>query len=118
MESNIAIVKYVKNVLSKEVLSAEREVWRNAQYYRKECVEISGIPASVDHKELEPTVFKFLQHMGIDITDERIESFHCTNKSSKKTILKFSRRKDCEKMISLKSELRNLEPTPWTQDVN
>ena len=31
MESDIAIIKNVNNVLSKQVLSAKREVWRNAQ---------------------------------------------------------------------------------------
>ena len=88
MESDIAIVKNVNNVLLKQVLSAEREVWRNAQYSRRECVKISGIPTSVDNKELEPTIWKVLQHIDIDITEEKIESYHRINKSSDRTILK------------------------------
>ena len=88
MEYDIAIVKNVNNVLLKQVLSAEREVWRNAQYSRRECVKISGIPTSVDNKELEPTIWKVLQHIDIDITEEKIESYHRINKSSDRTILK------------------------------
>ena len=108
MGSDIAIVKNVKNVLSKHVLSADREVWSNVQYSRIERVKISGIPASVDQEELEPTVCKVLQHIGDHITEERIESWDRVNKSSDGTILKFSRRK--EKVMRLKSELKNLEP--------
>ena len=88
MESDIAIVKNVNNVLLKQVLSAERELWRNAQYSRRECVKISGIPTSVDNKELEPTIWKVLQHIDIDITEGKIESYHRINKSSDRTILK------------------------------
>ena len=110
MESDIAIVKNVNNVLSKHVLLANREVWSNVQYSRRARVKISGIPASADHEELEPTVCKVLQHIGDHITEERIESWDRVNKSIDGTILKFSRRKDREKVMRLKSELKNLEP--------
>ena len=43
-----------------------------SEYSKRECIEISGIPALVDHRELEPSVCKFLQHIGVD-TEERIE---------------------------------------------
>ena len=74
MESDIAIVKNVSNVLSKQVFSAEREVCRNSQYSRKECIEILVIPASVEHRELKPTVSKALtthtaQKMKFSIKD-------------------------------------------------
>ena len=85
MESDIAIVKNVSNVLSKQVFSAEREVWRNSQYSRKECIEILVIPASVEHRELKPTVSKVLtthtaQKMKFSIKDyfskcDQIRSF-------------------------------------------
>ena len=90
---------------------ANREKWRNGQYSQREFVKISGIPTSVVHKELEPTAYKVLQHIGIDISEEKIESYHCNNKSSGSAILKFSRRKDCKKVMRLKIELRNLEPS-------
>ena len=78
-----------------------------SEYSKRECIEISGIPTSVDHKELEPSVCKFLQHIGVD-TEERIESCHYINRFNNRTILKFCRCKDCEKLMSLKSELNNL----------
>ena len=100
IESDTAIVKSVNNVLSNQVLSTERDVWRNIQYSRRECVEILGIPASVDHKEFEPTVCKILQHIDVDINEES-ESCHRGNKSSDRTILKFSRRKYCKKVTEV-----------------
>ena len=111
MESDIATLKNINNVLSKPVFSSEREVWRNTQCFQRECVEISGIPASVDHKELEPSVCKVPQHIGVDITEERIEPYHHVNRSRVRTILIFSKRNDSEKVMRQKSELRNLEPT-------
>ena len=99
MQSDIATLKNINNVLSKPVFSSEREVWRNTQYFQRECVEISGIPASVDHKELEPSVCKVAQDTGVDITEERIESYHHVNRSRVRTILKFSKRNDSQKVM-------------------
>lgn len=101
MEPDIAIVKNFNNILLKQVLSAERKVWRTNQYSRREFVEILRVPASVDHKELKPTICKVLQHIGVDIIEERTESI----------LVNFSRRKDCQKVMRLKSELSNSEPS-------
>ena len=35
-----------------------RQCWANAQYSQRECVEVIGIPKSVDSKDLEHTVCK------------------------------------------------------------
>ena len=78
-----------------------------SEYSKRECIEISSITTSVDHRELEPSVCKFLQHIGVD-TEERIESCHYINRFNNRTILKFCRCKECEKLMSLKSELNNL----------
>ena len=97
----LPLLKMLNNALSKQVLSAERKVWRTNQYSRREFVEILRVPASVDHKELKPTICKVLQHIGVDIIEERIESI----------LGNFSRRKDCQKVMRLKSELSNSEPS-------
>ena len=47
-------------------------MWRNAQYSQRECVEISEIVASVNHKELEPTACKVQQQIGVDIIEEEL----------------------------------------------
>ena len=43
---------------------------------------MSGISASIDHKELEKTVCKVLKHIDINITEGKMESCHRVNKPS------------------------------------
>ena len=51
-----------------------------------------------------------LQHIGVDIMGESIEASHLLNKVSDRTIVKFSRRKDCEHVMRKESELRKSKP--------
>ena len=91
LESDVSVVKNVNNILSKQMPSIERQCWKNAQYSRREYVELVGLPSSIEEKDLEPTVWKVLQHIGIGITRECIEACLRLNKQSDKTIVKFSR---------------------------
>ena len=81
MESDVSVIKNVNNILSKQTSSIERQCWKNAQYSRHECVEVVGLSLSVEDKELEPTFCRMLQHIGVDITEERFEACHRLNMS-------------------------------------
>ena len=91
--------------------SIERQCWKNTQYSRRECVEVVGSPSSFEDKELERTVCRVLQHIGVDITGESIEACHHLNKQNDRTIVKLSRRKGCEYVMRKESELRKLKPS-------
>ena len=41
------------------------------------------------HSVLEKTVCKLLQHIGVDIFEEKLESYHLLNKKSDQMIVKF-----------------------------
>ena len=56
VEPDVYVIKNVNNTLSKQMSSIERQCWKNAQYSRRECVEVVGLPSSTEDKELEPTV--------------------------------------------------------------
>ena len=58
-----------------------------------------GLPSSIEDKDLEPTVCRVLQHIGVGIRGEGIDACHRLNKQSDRTIVKFSRRKDCEHVM-------------------
>ena len=58
-----------------------------------------GLPSSIEDKELEPTICRGLQHIGVDITGESIEACHRMNKQNDRSIVKFSRRKDYEHVM-------------------
>ena len=80
LESDVFVVKNVNNILSKQMSSIERQCWKNAQYSQCECVEVVGLPSSIEDKDLEPTVCRVLQHIGVGITGEGIEACHRLNK--------------------------------------
>ena len=48
LESDVQIVKTVNNNLLKQLENTERQCWANAQYSRRECVEVIGIPKTVE----------------------------------------------------------------------
>ena len=56
LESEINIVKKVNKLLNKKVIDIERQCWENAQYSRRECVEVAGIPRDVSDENLESKV--------------------------------------------------------------
>ena len=96
LESDVSVVKNVNNILSKQMSSIKRQCWKDAQY-------------SV--RDLEPTVFRVLQHIVVGITGKGIEACHRLNRQSDRTIVRFPRRKDCEHVMQKKSELRKLKPS-------
>ena len=52
-QSEVTVVKQVNSVLSERLVSMERQCWANAQYSRRECLELVGAPCSVSDENLE-----------------------------------------------------------------
>ena len=52
LESDVIITKQVNIKLYDKMKFLERQCWANEQYYRRECLEISGVPESVTDKNL------------------------------------------------------------------
>ena len=101
LESDVVVVKNVNNILCKQLVSVERKCWKNAQYSRRECVEVVGLPSSIANDQLENIVCRVVQHIGANITDEKTESCHRLNKNTDRTIVKFLRRKDCDQVMTV-----------------
>ena len=106
LESDVQIVKTVNNNLLKQLENTERQCWANAQYSRRECVEVIGIPKTVESKDLEHTMCKVLNSIGFDIEEDRIEACRWLTKSDH-AIVKFSQGKD----LCIKKGLKGLNPT-------
>ena len=47
LELDVQIIKTVNNNLLKQLENTERQCWENAQYSRRECVEVICIPKKV-----------------------------------------------------------------------
>ena len=56
LKADIAVVKTVNDRLVERVIKTERQCWENAQYSRRDTLEIVGIPNSVGKSVLEETV--------------------------------------------------------------
>ena len=86
----------------------ERQCWVNAQYARRECIEIVGIPKKLDHKSLEDKFVTMFQKIGCHISTKNIEDRHRLSKKSGKVVVKFSKRKNCQQALRVKKDLRHL----------
>ena len=52
LESTLMVTKNVNDKLLERIEDLERQVNSNAQYSRRECLEIAGIPSSVENNDL------------------------------------------------------------------
>ena len=58
MKSGMSVTKKVNTLSSERLQTTEKQCWENAQYSRRECLEISDIPSSVSDNDLEDLVCK------------------------------------------------------------
>ena len=101
--------KNVNNLLSQRIVDLERHCWANAQYLRRECLKIVGIPRFVDNNSLKEKVIQVFQKAGCTLilaTLKHVIVFIA--KRNDRVIVKFSRRKDCEQVLSVKKNLQKL----------
>ena len=109
LEADVKIAKNIDNLLSQQVVDLKRQCWANAQYSRRECLEIVGIPHSVDDNSLEERVIQVFEKVGCNIDSSNIEECHCITKRNGRVIVKFSKRKDCQQVLQVKKNLQKLK---------
>ena len=105
----MTIAKNINNLLSQQVVDLERQCWANAQYSSRECLEVVGIPCSLDDNILEEKVIQVFEKVGCSIDSSNIEACHRITKKNDRVIVKFSRRKDCQRVLSFKKNLQKLK---------
>ena len=91
----------------------ERKCWANEQYSRRECLEISGIPESIQDDELEDCVSKIFNECDIPVDPANIEACYRLKSKArpKKVIIKLSRRKDVFNILQRKKKLKSVDIT-------
>ena len=103
------VTRRVNSELCKRIVTVECQCWANAQYSRRECLEVAGIPRQVDDKNLETKVLSIFQKIGCTIDPTFIDDCHQLRKNNDRVIVKFTRRKDCKQILKVKKDLRNLD---------
>ena len=91
LQSELTVAKQVNSVLSERLVSMERQCWANAQFYKRECLELVGVPRSVSDENLEEKVLKIFEKVGCPIEGNNIEACHRISKKNGRIIVKFSR---------------------------
>ena len=111
LEADIQVSRNVNSKLSERLLTMERRCYANEQYSRRECLEISGIPASVADKDLESKVLEILEEIDVPIDPTLVEDCHRlpSKGSSKKVIVKLNRRKDIHRILPNKNQTQKFK---------
>ena len=87
----------------------DRQCWANAQYSRREYLEVVVIPVDVSNKDLESKVLELFNNVSCEILSRDIESCHRLTNINDRIIVKFLRRKDCDQVMSMKRDLRKVK---------
>ena len=108
LESELAISKTVTSIQKQQIIALEKQCWCNEHYSRRECLEISGIPSNTRDDKLEETVLEVFQKIDVTIEPENVEACHWlkSDRGGKKAIIKFSKRKDADKVRQAKKKLK------------
>ena len=94
-------MKNVNQKLINQLIETERQCWANAQYSRRECLEVVGMPTSIPNDLLEANISKFFGKLGV----------HVEGKDIDRAIVKFSNRKDSHQILRVKKDLKSLDTT-------
>ena len=109
LTSILAVNKAVNNELQKRITTLERLCNANAQYARRETLEIVGIPVSVQDNDLENSVIEIFNTIAVPAS---AFDFHaCHRIKGNKTIVKFTHRKHAIDVSKNKHKLKGAKFT-------
>ena len=110
LETDLVVARNVNNALQKQITFLQRKCWSNEQYSRRECLEIVGVPESVEPDKLEEKMSCIFSKLNVTVQAADIEACHWiqAKKGPKKVIVKLSRRKDAEEIRKARKKLKSL----------
>ena len=91
VESSLIVTKTVNHNLLNRITTFKRSLHTQEQYSRRECLEIAGIPISINDKNLQLTVCNILNKIDVPCGPEDLED--CHRIKGNLTIVKFSSRR-------------------------
>ena len=97
-ENTSNLLKSNTKKLNEQLINIERRQYKLAQYSRRVCIEIQGIPQDIKIINLEDTVIKIFEKIEMSINKRMIVAYHRLGKTTK-TVVKFANRKDAELVL-------------------
>ena len=82
LSSELSITKNVNTLLSSRLVTLERHCWANAQYSRRECLDIVDIPLDIKGEVLVEEVLNIFDKIGCSVSPDHIE--FCPSNQQKK----------------------------------
>ena len=110
MQSELCVFRQVSSKLREQIVSLERQCWSNCQHSRRECLELSSLPESMENSELEDIALKLFKKLDVEIDSSNTEDCHwLPSKGSKRVVIKFSKRKDANSTRRVKKNLKGMD---------
>ena len=88
VSSDLAIIRNCNGLLTERVVQLERNAVTNAQYHRRESVEVNPIPPSISAEELELNIYEALSLTGNEVKLNDLQACHRLKKKES-VIVKF-----------------------------
>ena len=76
VSSDLAIARNCNKLLTERVVQLERNAVTNAQYHRRESVEVNPVPPSISDEELEVNICKALSLAGHEVKPDDLQACH------------------------------------------
>ena len=109
MQSELCVSKQVSQNQREEIVSLEWQCWSNCQYSRRECLELTVLPESIENSELEDAALQLFKKLDVEVDLSNIEDCHwLSSKGPKNVVAKFSKRKDANRVRMDKKNLKGM----------
>ena len=106
VSSDLAIARNCNKLLTERVAQLERNAATNAQYHRRESVEVNPVSPSISDEELKVNICKVLSLTGHEVKPDDLQACHRLKKKES-VIVKFKCRKLKRKVLVNRKNLGN-----------
>ena len=106
VSSDLAIARNCNKLLTERVVQLERNAVTNAQYHRRESVEVNPVPPSISDEELEVSICKTLSLTEHEVKPKDLQACHRL-KTKESVTVKFKCRKLKRRVLVNAKNLRN-----------
>ena len=86
----------------------EREHYQMQQYSRRDCIELVGVPTSVEDKNLEKKSLEILKSINVEVQPSEVQACHRMF-DKKRVIIKFLNRKTAIECLKNRSKLKTVD---------
>ena len=109
IQSELVISRNVKAKLQEEIVTLKRQLWGNREYFRRECLELNGIPETSGNNNLKEAILKIFERLEVIVNLKNMENSHwLPGMCTKKVIVNFSRWEDANNIWKSKKQLKRM----------